>query len=171
MTKTDLPKFERITYKIEKYGGYLPITNELLADSDENITNFVSQWMADQSRVTRNKLLLAELKTANFSKYTVIKSIDDITKALNVTLGAAYKNTAKIITNDNGLQELQLLKDANGRPLLNPNPADPMKMQISAGANVIPVVVLPNADFPNVKNRNNYAPIIIGDLKRGSYSF
>ena len=163
--KADLPKFERITYKIEKYGGYLPTTNELLADSDENITAFISQWMADESRVTRNKLILEELKTAKSSKYTVIKSIDDITKALNVTLGAAYKGTAKIITNDNGLQELQMLKDANGRPLLNPNPADPMKMQISAGANVIPVVVLPNADFPNVEDTNNYAPIIIGDLK------
>lgn len=165
VTKTDLPKFERISYKIEKYGGYLPITNELLADSDANITAFVSQWMADESRVTRNKLILEELKTAKSSEYTVIESIDDITKALNVTLGAAYKNTAKIITNDNGLQELQMMKDANGRPLLNPNPADPMKMQISAGANTIPVVVLPNADFPNVEDTNTYAPIIIGDLK------
>lgn len=163
--KADLPKFERITYKIEKYGGYLPITNELLADSDANITNFVSQWMADESRVTRNKLILEELKAAKSNKYTVIKTIDDITKALNVTLGAAYRGTAKIITNDNGLQELQMLKDGNGRPLLNPNPADPMKMQISAGANVIPVVVLPNSDFPNVKDTNDYAPIIIGDLK------
>lgn len=169
---TDQPEFTTIAYKVKKYAGYLPVTNELLDDSDAAIRSVITKWLGDGSRVTGNKGILAALakgKTAEAASeptYTVIKSLDDITKAINVTLGAAYKNGAKIITNDNGLQTLCELKDANGRPLLNPNPADPMKMQLSAGATVIPIEVLPVSDFPNVTVKDkNFAPFVIGDLK------
>lgn len=169
---TDQPEFTTIAYKVKKYAGYLPVTNELLDDSDAAIRSVITKWLGDGSRVTGNKGVLAALakgKTAEAASeptYTVIKSLDDITKAINVTLGAAYKNGAKIITNDNGLQTLCELKDANGRPLLNPNPADPMKMQLSAGATVIPIEVLPVSDFPNVTVKDkNFAPFVIGDLK------
>lgn len=46
------PQFERLDYEIEKYAGYFPVTNELLADSDANITNTIIQWIGDESRVT-----------------------------------------------------------------------------------------------------------------------
>ena len=32
------PQFEVLEYTIKKYAGYMPVTNELLADSDANIT-------------------------------------------------------------------------------------------------------------------------------------
>lgn len=170
---TDQPEFQTMSYKVKKYAGYMPVTNELLDDSDAAIRSVITKWLGDGSRVTGNKGILAALakgKTAEAAAeptYTVIKSLDDITKAINVTLGSAYKNGAKIITNDNGLQTLCELKDANGRPMLNPNPADPMKMQLTAGATVIPVEVLPTSDFPNVtdKNKASHAPFVIGDLK------
>lgn len=169
---TDQPEFTTISYKVKKYAGYLPVTNELLDDSDAAIRSVITKWLGDGARVTGNKGILAALakgktaEAADTPTYTVIKNLDDITKAINVTLGAAYKNGAKIITNDNGLQTLCELKDANGRPLLNPNPADPMKMQLSAGATVIPIEVLPVSDFPNVTvNDKNFAPFVIGDLK------
>lgn len=170
---TDQPEFLTMSYKIKKYAGYLPVTNELLDDSDAAIRSVITKWLGDGSRVTRNKLILKALadgKTAEAAEaptYTVIKGIDDITKAINVTLGAAYKNGAKIITNDNGLQILCELKDGNGRPMLNPNPADPMKMQLAAGPLVIPVEVLPTSDFPNVTDSKSasHAPFVIGDLK------
>lgn len=170
---TDQPEFLTMFYTIKKYAGYLPVTNELLDDSDAAIRSVITKWLGDGSRVTRNKLILKALadgKTAEAAEaptYTVIKGIDDITKAINVTLGAAYKNGAKIITNDNGLQILCELKDGNGRPMLNPNPADPMKMQLAAGPIVIPVEVLPTSDFPNVTDSKSasHAPFVIGDLK------
>lgn len=169
---TDQPEFITMSYRIKKYAGYLPATNELLDDSDSAIRSVITKWLGDGSRVTGNKGILAALakgKTAEAASeptYTVIKNLNDITRAINVTLGAAYKNGAKIITNDNGLQILCELKDANNRPLLNPNPADPMKMQLSAGATVIPIEVLPVSDFPNVTVKDkNFAPFVIGDLK------
>ncbi len=109
------PQFELLSYDIEKYAGYFPVTNELLADTDANITGTLTAWIADESRVTRNKLILNAISTVT---KTAISGLDDIKKALNVTLGQAFKATSKIITNDDGLQYLDTLKDSEGRYIL-----------------------------------------------------
>ncbi len=158
------PQFERMSYEIEKYAGYFPVTNELLEDSDANITSTLISWIGDESRVTRNKIILSVI---NKKEKTELKGIDDIKKALNVTLGQAFKATSRIVTNDDGLQYLDTLKDNEGRYLLQPNPAQPMQMVLCAGATRIPVSVVPNADFPSdTKTANTRKiPMVIGDLK------
>lgn len=155
------PQFTSVEYEIDKYAGYFPVTNELLADSDANITAELTNWIADESRVTANKLILEQVYT---KESTAFASLDDFKKALNVTLGSAFKGTSKIITNDNGLQWLDTLKNADENYVLQPNPADPMKMQLCAGATIVPVVVIPNADMPN---DGAGIPFIVGDLKEG----
>lgn len=160
------PKFERIEYEIAKYAGYFPVTNEILADSDAAITNTLTEWIGDESRVTRNNIIKAKIdKKAK----TPLKSLDDIKKALNVTLGAAFKSTSKIVTNDDGLQYLDTLKDNDGKYLLQPNPADPMKLRLCAGATIIPVEIIPNEDLPSDTKtaKQRKIPMIIGDLKEG----
>lgn len=42
------PSFEVIEYTIKKYAGWLPVTNELLADSDANIANTLIRWLGEQ---------------------------------------------------------------------------------------------------------------------------
>lgn len=155
------PQFERLDYEIEKYAGYFPVTNELLADSDANITNTIIQWIGDESRVTANKLILNVIKTKTETK---LEGLNGIKKALNVTLGSAFKATSKIITNDDGLQYLDTLKDGNGRYILQADPITPMSMWLCAGATKVPVEVIPNSDMPSTGNK---APFIIGDLKEG----
>lgn len=158
------PQFERIEYEIEKYAGYFPVTNELLADSDANIANVIMEWIGDESRVTANKLILEQIGEID---ETELAGLDDIKKALNVTLGSAFKATSKIVTNDDGLQYLDTLTDADGKYLLSPTPADPMRMQLAAGATVIPVVVIPNSDLPSTEDSTGGTtkiPMIIGDL-------
>lgn len=156
------PRFERIEYSIDKYAGYFPVTNELLADTDANIVGVLTQWIGDESRVTRNKIILEVLKTGTKK---VIASVDDIKEQLNVTLGQAFKSTSAIITNDDGLQWLDTLKDSDGDYLLQPNPANPMEMRLCAGATTVPVKVIPNADFPTDTTSGTKIPMIIGDLK------
>lgn len=158
------PKFERLDYEISKYAGYFPVTNELLEDSDANIAGTLITWIGDESRVTRNKLIL---EAAAKKKKTTLNGLDDIKKALNVTLGQAFKPTSKIITNDDGLQYLDTLKDANGRDLLQPNPSEPAKMQLRAGATIVPVKIIPNADMPSdtATRGKMKIPMIIGDLR------
>lgn len=158
------PQFERLSYEISKYAGYFPVTNELLADSDANIGSTLIEWIGDESRVTANKLILDVAKTFTAEVIDPKNPIDSIKEILNVKLGSAFKGTSKIITNDNGLQFLDTLKDADGKYLLQPNPAEPMKMQLCAGTTTIPVVVIPNADLPNDTTK---IPFIIGDLNEG----
>lgn len=153
------PQFERLSYEIEKYAGYFPVTNELLSDSDANIVGTLTAWIGNESRITRNKLILTTLGT---KEKTPIKTLDDIKKALNVTLGQAFKPTSRIVTNDDGLQWLDTLKNEKGEYLLQPSPVDPMQLRLCAGATTIPVTVIPNADLPTAETK---IPLIIGDLK------
>ena len=89
------------------------------------------------------------------------KGITGIKHALNVTLGQAYKPTSAIVTNDDGLDYLDTLVDANGRPLLNPDPTAPANLQLRVGATVVPIKVLPNS---TLRTKENKAPFIVGDL-------
>lgn len=160
------PQFERINYEISKYAGYLPVTNELLEDTDANITGTLITWLGDESRVTRNNIILGEVKK---KAVTAIAGLDDIKKALNVTLGQAFKPTSRIITNDDGLQWLDTLKNDKGEYLLQPSPADPMQMRLCAGATIVPVRVVPNQDLASDISTAGHrkVPLIIGDLKEG----
>ena len=160
------PQFERVGYEIEKYTGYYPVTNELLEDSDANIADALIIWIGDESRVTRNRIIRDVIKE---KEETAIASLDDIKKILNVTLGQAFKPTSKVITNDDGLQWLDTLKNDKGEYLLQPSPSNPMDLVLCAGATRVPVKVIPNGDMPSdtATKGNRKIPMIIGDLKEG----
>lgn len=100
IAKKDSPQFKVINYTISKYAGFMPVTNELLEDSDENITAVMTEWIADEARVTDNKLILEAIKK---NAAVPLAGLDDIRKALLVTLGSAFLPTSKIVTNDDGL--------------------------------------------------------------------
>ena len=159
--KKTTPQYAVMNYTIEKYAGYYPITNELLEDSDANIYNDLVTWIAGDSRATRNNLILEAINTKTA---VAIAGLDGIKKALNVTLGQAFKPTSVIVTNDDGLQYLDTLKDGDQNYVLSKNPADPMKLVLSAGATTIPVKVVPNNVLTTTGNK---VPFIIGDLKEG----
>lgn len=161
--KKNTPQFERLAYKIDKYGAYFVLSDEIQEDSDENVVNLVVELIGDESRVTDNVQILEEIKAVKTAPVD-FADLNGIKEALNVTLGQAFKATSKIYTNDNGLQWLDTLIGEDGRPLLSASPADPMKMQIACGATVVPLVVLPNADFGNL---DQGIPFIVGDLDEG----
>lgn len=163
--KAGAPKFSRMPWKVTKYGGYMPATNELIEDSDENIESIMTEWLADEGNATWNNLILAIIAKKEQVK---LEGLDDIKKALNVTLGSMFKSTSKIITNDDGLQYLDTLKDNDGKYLLQPNPANPMQLRLCAGATTIPLKVYSNETIPTT---NNKIPLIIGDLKEGIKGF
>lgn len=160
LPKITAPKFSRKPWKVTKYGGYLPVTNELLKDSDANIRSIIVNWLASESRATWNNLILTAVKT---KEATDLKDLDGIKKALNVTL-SLFKNTSVIVTNDDGIQYLDTLKDANGRYLLEADPTAPTQMRLRAGARVVPVKQFNNSIIPTTGTK---VPFIIGDLKEG----
>lgn len=140
------PQFERVTYEIEDYAGYMPVTNDLLADSDANITSEITTWIGRNAVATDNNEILAIIQGKEETEITDLKGIK---KAINVTLGQAYRAAVRIVTNDDGLNYLDTLEDLNKRPLLNPNPTEPNAVQLRVGATVVPVEVLPNLVMPS----------------------
>lgn len=158
ITQTSAPKFSRINYNIKKYAGYLPVTNELLADSDAAIASVIMQWLAGESVATENAQILAKINAVEATAFTGIK---DIKKAVNVTL-SAFKGAIVIYTNDDGIQYLDTLEDGNKRPLLSPDPAKPMELRLSVGARSIPVVQIPNEVLASDGTK---VPFIVADLK------
>ncbi len=153
------PQFEVLSYAVSKYAGYLPVTNELLADSDANIEQVLVNWLGEEDVATRNSLILTALK----SKAAVaIKGLNDIKKAINVTLGQAYAGGVHIVTNDDGLNFLDTLTDTTGRYILSPDAQNPMQMVLAVGAKKIPVDVVPNSIMPSDDTAG--IPFFAGDL-------
>lgn len=155
----EAPKFERITYSIQDRAGFMPVSNDLIADSDANIVAIVSEWLGKANVATSNAKILEMINAKSAVELT---DVDGIKSAVNVTLGQAYKHGAKIITNDDGLNYLDTLKDENGRYLLNPDPTNPAKLTLRCGTVVLPIKVLPNKILKTVDQK---VPMIVGDLK------
>lgn len=156
------PLFSVVEYIIQKFAGWLPATNELLADSDANVVEALIKWLADEGRATDNAQILEVIKRKT---PVCVSSLATLTKTFLTGLDAAFRSSAKITTNSNGLAWLATLMDANDRPLLTPIPSDPGKMQLAFGASVVPVVEMSNLDLPD--HAEGKPPFIIGDLKEG----
>ena len=139
------PQFSILNYAIDKFAGYLPVTNELLEDSDANITAVMVEWLGEEEIATDNAQILAQIATKT---QTALTGIDDIKKALNITLGQAYAPTSAIVTNDDGLNYLDTLKVSAGSNeyLLKPDrdQTSPYEYVLAVGARRVPVIVVPN---------------------------
>ena len=161
ITEGEPPKFSDYKYAIKKYAGFYPVTNDLLEDSDTNVSNLLTEWLADESQATANKLIMDVIKA---KAATAVTSIDDVKHAFNVTLGQAFAATSKVITNDDGLNWLDCLKDKNGNPLLRDNPTDPLNPILALGFRRVPLVVVPNVVMETTGNK---IPFVVGDLREG----
>lgn len=159
------PKYERVPYTIQDRAGFLPVSNDLIHDSTANIIDVVTKWIGRSISNTANAKVL-DIITAK--EQINLKDIKGIKKAVNVTLGQAYRNGVVIYTNDDGLDYLDTLEDKNGRPLLNPDPTAPANLQLRCGASVIPIRVIPNSVLATAVSK---LPFIIGDLKEGIKKF
>lgn len=159
ISEIDAPSYERIKWEVKNYTGFIPVSNQLINDSDANVERELVLWFGKNSRATANRLILNVINT---KEEIAFNGIAGIKHALNVKLGQAYKSTSVIVTNDDGLDYLDNLVDANGRPLLNPDPTAPVNLQLRVGATVIPIKVLPNSVL---KTNESKAPFIVGDIK------
>ena len=154
----ETPEFNRVEYKVQKYAGILPISSELLADTDQNLLNYLYRWLAKKDTITRNTEIAKLINTLTKKPITGIDGLKDI---LNVDLDPAIALTSILLTNQDGYNYLDKLKDTQGHYLLQSNPLNPTEKMLSG--KVVKVVsnkVLPTDTSGSSKN----APVIIGDL-------
>lgn len=158
INETDNPKFVGVLYQLLKRAGVLPLTNELLADSDQNLIRYVTKWIGKKVVVTRNTLVTTLLATMD---KTDLADVDAIKKVLNVTLDPAISLTAVLLTNQDGYHWLDEQKDAAGRYLLQDDITQPGRKLFKGR----PVAVASNRYMPSVVGVTTKAPLIIGNLK------
>lgn len=152
------PTFENKQYSVKDYGGYMPVPNDLLDDSDQNIIEYLVQWIARKSVVTRNSLITTLLNTLT---PTALADWKAIKKVLNVTLDPIFASNAVIITNQDGYQYLDTLIDAQNRPLLQPDVKN-------LGGNVLfgkPIVSVSNSTLATTGTTTKKAPMFIGNMQ------
>ena len=155
----DGPKFTQVKYAIKKFAGILPISEELLADSDQNLLAYVNGWLAKKSVATENAQILAVLKTLTKAPLT---NLDGIKELLNVTLDPTISLMSSVLTNQDGFNFLDKQKDTDGRYLLQPNPLDStQKLLFGKPVTVVSNKVLPtDTSVASAKK----APVIIGSF-------
>lgn len=159
ISEIDGPKFTQVKYAIKKFAGILPISEELLADSDQNLLAYVNGWLAKKSVATENAQILAVLKTLTKAPLT---NLDGIKEILNVTLDPTISLMSSVLTNQDGFNFLDKQKDTDGRYLLQPNPLDStQKLLFGKPVTVVSNKVLPtDTSVASAKK----APVIIGSF-------
>jgi HK97 family phage major capsid protein len=154
----DNPKFTPVSYQLIKRAGFLPLTNELLKDTDQNILAYVTNWIAKKHVVTKNSLIIAILNSLSKKG---LKDIKAIKKVLNVDLDPAISLSSTIITNQDGFHWLDEQDDENGRPLLQEDITRPGKKLFKGR----PIVVVSNRTLPSTGTSTVKAPFIVGNFK------
>lgn len=164
----DEPKFKKITYAIKKKGGILKITAELFEDTAANIMAYINKWIAKKTRATRNAMILKVLNTMTTGKEVVISSIDSIKDVFNVMLDPAIATSSMVITNQNGFNYLDKLKDTDGKYILQPNPTQPTQMLLFGKYPIVKVSnkVVRSTEIKSGETVTGYKhPVYMGDLK------
>ncbi|MDN4609128.1 phage major capsid protein [Sporosarcina highlanderae] len=107
------PTISEVGYDIETYRGYIPISQEAIDDADYDIAGMIADEIADQELNTTNTAIAAVLKSAPAKAVT---GLDGFKKVFNKDIKKVYN--AKAVISASLYNELDTMKDANGRYLL-----------------------------------------------------
>ena len=138
----EIPKgditFKQIEWKLHSCGDIIPVSNELLADTNVDLVGFIAKRFATMSVNTENAKIFALMKATTVKQTG--KDYKAILTALNRKLDAEIAQNAAIFVDAIGFDYLDSAEDKNGRPLLTPSYADPAAKMFRGH----PVVQLPS---------------------------
>ena len=116
-------RFANVKFSLKEKGALIKLSNTLLAMTDNNLVAYIVEIFAKKAVLTENKMILATLQSNKTVKdlvnYKALKS------SINVDLDPATYNSMVIATNQDGFNFLDSQLDSMGRPILQPNPANP----------------------------------------------
>jgi len=153
------PSFQKKSWNIGFKGSFIPVSDLLRDNEKANLMQYLRTWFAKRAIITENTDIFTAAK-AGYNSGTP-KAVADwkaLKASINTDLDPAYTQSTemRIITNQSGFNFLDAALDENGRPILQPNPAN------STGKlfNGFPVEVFSDSQLPT---KNDKAPIIYGD--------
>lgn len=157
------PKFARKTFKIGHFGKLIPVSRILLGAEKAGLLGYINRWFLRSAILTENGAIFEALKTGyNGGTPKAVAGWKALKKSINVDLDPSCKLQGLIATNQSGFACLDEEEDANGRPILQVNPANPTEKLFQG----LPVHVFPDAQLPNIDG--THFPVIYGDTKAGA---
>ncbi|MGY0692981.1 phage major capsid protein [Virgibacillus sp. FSP13] len=147
--------FTEVDYKVETKRGYIPYSEEYKQDGI-NLAGDLKQFIGEVVVNTENDDILAELSTV---RSKTVKSVDELKTLVNTGFSAGKKNRIKFLVSQSVFDNLDRIKDKNGRYLLQES------ITSSTGYKLLgkDVEVLDDEYFPNKTT------MFVGDLKEIVY--
>lgn len=157
------PEFEKKPFAIKWKGKLIPVSRILKGAEKGDLMGYLNRWFVKNATISENAAIFATLKAGyNGGVPKALGGWKALKKSINVDLDPSCKINGIIATNQSGFACLDEEEDANGRPILQPNPANPTE-KIFQG---MVVKVYPDAQLPNIDS--THFPVFYGDTKAGA---
>lgn len=163
ISASDEPKVGQRKFAIKFKGALIPISRILLNSEKGGLMGYINRWFIRKAVLTENKSIFAVLK-AGYNEGTpkALAGWKALKKSINVDLDPSCKLVGGIVTNQSGFAALDEEEDANGRPILQTNPANPTEKLFQG----LTIKVFPDAQLPNIDA--THFPVIYGATKDGA---
>lgn len=156
-------KFVLKKFTIAWKGKLIPISRILLGSAKASLMNYLNRWFVKNAVITENKKIFDTLKAGyNGGAPKEVAGWKALKKSITVDLDPSCLLNGVIATNQSGFACLDEEEDADGRPVLQPNPANPTEKLFQG----LRVVVYPDAQLANIDD--THFPMIYGDTKAGA---
>lgn len=156
-------KFVLKKFAIAWKGKIIPVSRILLGAAKANLMNYLNRWFVRNAIISENAKIFGALK-AGYNEGTpkAVAGWKELKKSITVDLDPSCLINGVIATNQSGFACLDAEEDADGRPVLQPNPANPTEKLFQG----LRVHVFPDAQLPNIDG--THFPMIYGDTKAGA---
>lgn len=153
------PEFTDVDWEVETYRGYIPVSQESIADAQVDLVALVANWVNQVKVNTSNAKIAAILSSFTAKTAAPATLVDDLKTIKNTQFDPAY-NLSWVVTKS-AYNALDLLKDTTGRPLLQE------EIGAATGTTLFgkPLEVVEDTAFGGAEGVQQ---LFIGDLKRST---
>lgn len=153
------PEFTDVDWEVETYRGYIPVSQESIADAQVDLVALVANWVNQVKVNTSNAKIAAILSSFTAKTAAPATLVDDLKTIKNTGFDPAY-NLSWVVTKS-AYNALDLLKDTTGRPLLQE------EIGAATGTTLFgkPLEVVEDTAFGGAEGVKQ---LFIGDLKRAT---
>lgn len=155
--------FVQKNFTIKHYGKIIPISRILLGAEKASLEAYLNRWFVKNATLSENADIFATLKAGyNGGVPKAVAGWKALKASIEKDLDPSCLLAGVIATNQSGFAALDAEEDADGRPVLQPNPAHPTQKLFQG----LPIKVYPDAQLPNIDA--THFPVIYGDTKAGA---
>lgn len=156
------PTFVKKTFTVGFFGKLIPISRILLGAEKAGLMGYINRWFVRNAIITENAAIFAKLKAGyNSGTPKAVEGWKALKKSITVDLDPSCLIDGHIATNQSGFAALDAEEDDDGKPILQPNPANPTQKLFQG----LPIKVFPDAQLANIDS--THFPMIYGATKAG----